>query len=173
MDDILKFETISTSSPCTVAGATSGISLPVGTTVNVTCNFSSAEIIPYSGTDMKLMLAVRGTLGEEDNGLIVHQIDIQEPAFVVDQNSTDYLNVNTLVYPGDYVFSESELQNVDSGAVYSDRNQIRSTAKNYRYFGFIRDATPARKQTLQYVLNPGEFTCSQHQNPEFVASCHG
>lgn len=158
VDDILKFETISTSSPCTIAGATSGISLPVGTTVNVTCNFSAAEIIPYSGTDMKLMLAVRGTLGEEDNGLIVQQIDVQEPAFVVDQNSTDYLNVNRVVYPGDYVFSELELANVDSGAVYSNINQIRSTSKNYRYFGFIRDATPARKQTLQYVLNPGEFT---------------
>lgn len=158
VDDILKFETISTSSPCTIAGATSGISLPVGTTVNVTCNFSSAEIIPYSGTDMKLMLAVRGTLGEEDNGLIVQQIDIQEPAFVVDQNSTDYLNVNTVVYPGDHVFSVSETENVNPAAIHPDTHQIRQSWKNYRYTGFIRDATPAQKQTLRYALNPGEFT---------------
>jgi hypothetical protein len=157
IDDVLKNENISTSSPCAVGSATSGISLPVGTTVDVTCTFSSAEIIPYSGTDMKLMLAVRGTLGEEDNGLIVHQIDIQEPSFAVDQNSTDFVRSQGVVYPADRVLSAAEWADVDAVCRSSTPNRINAFCQNLTYSGSIRDATAASKKVLRYQLTPGQF----------------
>jgi hypothetical protein len=100
--DINQDESIVISTSCTVDGAnppgTSNITMfGSGVARAIECDFGN-EPIPVGSSDLYLQVVARGTLGTEEDAVVVQTIDISEPTTQVDGNGGDWFEVGGQLY---------------------------------------------------------------------------